>query len=519
MKKIYSAICFILFAVSSYADQEKVCVITNTGTSGRACSASELGFVDPCANLSFAVDYLLPTGFVVVAKYEWFVNGVSVKSTTDPTDPILVWQIQSKTTTVYCKVTYEKQDGTLSQEFPSTSFTPNVKQLNFDVITLTSAAPNYGCTSNAVSYSLAPYTCTGNFCSTTYSVGQYSIGWQAPSGWTQSSISTNGSNVSFLPDATTAGTLTATITLPCGYSDLRTIAVSRPLIKPGFSTTNPTVCGSSATYAIGVVCGAVDYTYNIVGNSGITFSSNGLQTLTTSSTSVIVNTSGTEAEFQVNARANYQGSITSDEVATTSFYGKPVVASGYYTYTNYPYGSPMGMAESIDLSYDNVVCYSDYPTVMETSMNILGASQVSWTKNYSSPSLLLWSQNGGDLNISFRSSGQKGLFMLTASNGCGSVSKIYGFESVVCNQLYFSLSPNPAGTDVLISNSEATAENHNRTFDEVRIYDMQGYMKKKQSFGKVKSGKLDVSTLPLGVYLVEIKSGSYIEKQQLIIKR
>ena len=113
MKKIYSAICFILFAVSSYADQEKVCVITNTGTSGRACSASELGFVDPCANLSFAVDYLLPTGFVVVAKYEWFVNGVSVKSTTDPTDPILVWQIQSKTTTVYCKVTYEKQDGTL----------------------------------------------------------------------------------------------------------------------------------------------------------------------------------------------------------------------------------------------------------------------------------------------------------------------------------------------------------------------------------------------------------------------
>jgi hypothetical protein len=90
------------------------------------------------------------------------VNGVSVKTTTDATDPVLPWQIKAVTNNVLCMVTYKKQDGTLSQVFSSNTFTPNVKALNFANVTAVTAPPNYGCTTNPVSYSLNTYTCTGS---------------------------------------------------------------------------------------------------------------------------------------------------------------------------------------------------------------------------------------------------------------------------------------------------------------------------------------------------------------------
>ena len=81
--------------------------------------------------MAFKVKGDLPSGYAIVGKFEWFVNGVSVKSTTNPSDPILNWPIASKLTAVYCKVTYKKQNGDLSTPYTSTSFTPNIKDLNF----------------------------------------------------------------------------------------------------------------------------------------------------------------------------------------------------------------------------------------------------------------------------------------------------------------------------------------------------------------------------------------------------
>lgn len=64
----------------------------------------------------------------MVAKFEWFVNGVSVKSTNNITDPILQWPVKDLTTNVYCMVTYAKTDGiTFSSPYKSTTFSPNVK--------------------------------------------------------------------------------------------------------------------------------------------------------------------------------------------------------------------------------------------------------------------------------------------------------------------------------------------------------------------------------------------------------
>lgn len=135
MKNIYLSFAFFLIAHTSFASGEEVWVVTNTGSDAYAKSATELGPVDPCITIPFYVDVHIPSGYVIVGKYEWFVNGVSVKITTTPNDPILQWQVKSNPTNVYCKVTYKNQEGTLSTPYTSTAFTPDVKSLNFGDIT------------------------------------------------------------------------------------------------------------------------------------------------------------------------------------------------------------------------------------------------------------------------------------------------------------------------------------------------------------------------------------------------
>jgi hypothetical protein len=340
---------------AAFADSEKVCV--NPG-SGLICSPTTLGSIDPCSDQPFVVDFVIPQLYTSVAKFEWYVNGVLVKTTTNPSDPTLIWNVKAKTTTVYCDVTYKKADGTLSSTYTATSFTPNVKSLNITAIEAISGVAYYGCTS-PVSYQVNTYTCTGGgVCSYVYNVSSYTVTWQAPSGWTQSSISSNGSSVSFIPNATTGGTLTATITLPCGYIDTRTFAITRDVKKPEFTSSNPTtICTSPGSIDINAVCGATDYTYTITGPSGVVFTSNSLQTLTTSSTNPSVSFSGS-GQFTVNAKANYAGGISSAETAKQFYFGVPAD----YTFT-YLY---------------NTVNIDGYPYVWANTVNIPNALYYNW---------------------------------------------------------------------------------------------------------------------------------------------
>lgn len=129
MKKCVVSFVFILcFLVNVFcAGTEQVCVITNTGA-GYVCSPSSLGFINPCSTINFIVrNTIPPTGYILVGKYQWFVNDVLVKeNTSDPSDYGLVWQIKSPNTTVYCKVYYKKQNGDLSEAYTSSAFTPDV---------------------------------------------------------------------------------------------------------------------------------------------------------------------------------------------------------------------------------------------------------------------------------------------------------------------------------------------------------------------------------------------------------
>jgi len=182
MKKISLFFTFLLISLISFALNEEVWVVTNSGSNAYAKSPQDLGWVNPCDQFEFYVDVHIPLGYVNVSKYEWFVNGLSVKTTTDGSDPILVYKVTSNIMNVFCKVTYAAQNGSTTSPSTSTTFTPNVKQLNFEPSIVSSGpSPNYNCT-NSVSYSLNQFTCT-SFCDGVYSVSSYNITWQAPSGW------------------------------------------------------------------------------------------------------------------------------------------------------------------------------------------------------------------------------------------------------------------------------------------------------------------------------------------------
>jgi hypothetical protein len=493
MKALFT-LCFIFCCFFSFAAGETVVVVTNTGD-GFAETPSELKPVNPCASLSFKVNINVPPDYIIVGKFEWFVNDILVKTTTDATDPILQWTIISKSTSVYCKVTYKKTDGSLSAPSTSTTFTPDIKDLNFNDISTSSPSPNYGCTTSTVNYVLNTFNCTGNFCDNTYPVSQYNITWQAPAGWTQTSISNNGSNVSFLPDASTAGPLVATITLPCGYTETKTFNTSRAAQAPNFTTSAFTTCTSSATVSISSVCGATNYTYTVSGNPGITFTSNGLQTLTTANTSVSLTISGGSSLNALKAKANYPNSISSTESEATLTAGSP--APGAIT--------PV----SIDPFIGRIQVQID---------PIPGATNYDWFKN----GILQSTYHSTFAQIPITKNLCDVSYSISVQAKTCNVNSALTYKDVYvppCDNFYM-VSPNPASNDITVSiNESGTQSASNKTFDEVRIYDFQGNLKKYQPFNKSKAGNLNISGLPNGTYFIEIIDGSYKEKHQLIIQR
>ena len=528
MKKVYLTLCFLLFTIYSFADQEEVCVVTNTGSSGQACTANSLGFVNPCSQLSFIVKYRIPEGFAIVAKYEWFVNSVSVKTTTTPSDWGLVWDIKSKTTTVYCKVTYKKQDGTLSQEYTSTSFTPNVKSVGIGSITTSTASPNYGCSTNQVRYRLNELPCTGSFCSGVYNVSQYSISWQPPSGWIQTSISANGNNVTFLPDATTGGTLTATITLPCGYADTRTYTINREMEKPTFSTSNNTICTSSASFAINPVCGASDYTYTIVGSAGITFGTNGQQALTTSSTTVNINFAGTGSTFALKVKSNFPNSLTSEETTIQSKFGVPDINNFNFLVSGPSCINYNNQSMSFGVGFNDYFgCQLNaYAAITEVEWQVISSKPYQVTYNAGAYTCQFTSQvNKAGLSVSFSYPTQPYVitFLFRVKNACGWSDWSPGNSQFIqaCGGGWgFTASPNPTDGTIQIALNEETIRNDKTSeLQEIQVMDKFGKTVKRFKYGSGnKKLTININELKSDIYFIKVFNGKEWKGQSVIRK-
>lgn len=111
-----------------------------------------------------------------------------------------------------------------------------------------------------------------------------------------------------------------------------------------------------------------------------------------------------------------------------------------------------------------------------------------------------------------------------AHNSCGDSEWRY-FEISLNGQYYFMVSPNPA-TDLIniTKKKENTSANTNKTLKsgitEIKIFDRMGTLKKQTKYGNgTKQTQLNTSGLTTGVYFLEISSGQYKERQQVIIQK
>lgn len=517
MRKNYLLFFLLLCFSKTYADNEHLCVLYG---GGERCTPNNLGYVAPCSHIVFVAKYAVPTGYTMVAKFEWYVNDALVKTTTDPGDPTLELEVTSSALSVYCNITYKAGPAT-SSAYSTGNFVPLIQMTNFGSISTSTAAPVYGCT-GTVSYSLYTVPCT-SFCDGTYTVptNGYNITWQAPSGWTQTSISTYGNEVSFQPDGTSSGTLTATITLPCGFTETRTFNITRAAPPTEFSASSYQFCTSPGSVTIGSKCGAIDYTYTITGYPGVTFSSNGLQSLTTSATSVNITVPSGSTVNTIKVKANYPGSHSSTEVSATINTGPPMIFNSYFQTIE---GS-FTLNESTGAGEENQFCYHGIPTDVTTSMNFLGTGTVEWEKISGGPSgAVIWSQDGDNLVMAFKSMINQPVYRITITNGCGSDTKDYQFVPLDCG-LMFRVSPNPASNNIQLSavdqQSRTTSKTltGNRSITLVNIFDLQGNLKKQLRFNQVRQANIDVSNLPRGLYVIEISNGKDKERQQLSIQK
>ena len=106
-----------------------------------------------------------------------------------------------------------------------------------------------------------------------------------------------------------------------------------------------------------------------------------------------------------------------------------------------------------------------------------------------------------------------------AINICGTSLRTHGEAYVPpCNNA-FAISPNPASASINVATAAGNAQlSASTTIDEIRIYDLQGNLKKYQKFNKATSATMNIQGLINGTYFVEIISGTIKERHQLVIQ-
>lgn len=180
--------------------------------------------------------------------------------------------------------------------------------------------------------------------------------------------------------------------------------------------------------------------------------------------------------------------------------------------------------------YYNPLCNS---ITTQISSSIQGASSVTWSKVSSNPSAISWSQTSNGVQFYLWAVGQTAVFEVDASNGCGTTTQQYGFQSISCGGgggcLLFAISPNPAqGTLKVIvpkipapcgiATSNISKSISALSISEIKIYDENGNLQTQKKYNKLNQATLDISFLKAGVYFVDISDGATTERQEVIIQ-
>lgn len=242
-------------------------------------------------------------------------------------------------------------------------------------------------------------------------------------------------------------------------------------------------------------------TYKIVGTPGTA-------TVTWSSTSSNISfspTTGTQTTVSriSNGTAFLTATVTNPCSSTSST--TATIRVGGYGSGDYPITGP-----------SNASCGS---YVTYTTNQLPGATNYSWFY----PSSWTYVDGQGTYMLTLitpysSSYGQIGVRVANACDPSGSpaikttsVTGCYGYFA-------YSVSPNPSTSDVTVTPTALVSSGvKQKSITEINIYDAQNNLKKHQVFNKVSKASINVSGLPMGIYVIEIINGTYKEKQKLSI--
>lgn len=123
--------------------------------------------------------------------------------------------------------------------------------------------------------------------------------------------------------------------------------------------------------------------------------------------------------------------------------------------------------------------------------------------------------NGTSQNIFFQSTGTA-YVQAHLQNGCGWSDWSAGVPITVNSGYHFMISPNPTSGQVAVTQKDkATAE-----IAEIKIFDNTGNLKQQAKYTRgTKQAQLNTFGLKSGIYFIEISSGQYKERQQLVIQK
>ncbi len=179
-------------------------------------------------------------------------------------------------------------------------------------------------------------------------------------------------------------------------------------------------------------------------------------------------------------------------------------ATGGFTNANYDVSGPDRSCNNTQVDY--------YITPY-----LSGVTSYNWTWPYD------WTyvSGQGTSHLTLRTGNNSGNVELRVEPSCNQGgSPAYQYVGIyACLAAEYVVSPNPASSNVTVTPA-AKATNTKATvaaITEVNIYDQKGILKKQQKFGKVKTATVNVSSLPIGTYFIEIVEGDKRVRQQLSI--
>jgi bacillolysin len=300
------------------------------------------------------------------------------------------------------------------------------------------------------------------------------------------------------------------------------------------------ICTTGSSYTLNnIPCNGV-VSWTIACSSG---GNPTLSTTTGNSTSINI-----PSVFPISATitltATVTGGITVPTIKTI-FYGQPGFGASYKN--GVTGGNPVAIYfpnQGSNNIFNNVCIGFGFPNVYVDAQPY-GTSSVAWSvpSGYSTSAFSLNQQNGNRAYFSWNYGGTTppGYLQASVSNTCGNFSQIFAFKQVNCNPTggnpcdiaaktkYFTVSPNPA-RDIInigIGNKPAPIEcpalnslngKNGITFSQVNIYNNLGSLLISSKTNNSKQSQINIDRLKAGIYSVEIITGDYIEKQQIIIQ-